>query len=95
MVEGFADKETAIVWRGEVSRKLPAEIQNTARETMRFLNNVSKIEHLWSIPGLKAHKLQGKRKDVWSVRINAQWRLTFRWDVDREIATEVSIEDYH
>lgn len=91
MIETFADKETARIFGGEVSRKLPAAIQEGARETLVLLASIGRIEDLWAFPSLKAKKV-GKG---WSLRVNDQWRITFFWNPVTAAATQVRIEDYH
>ena len=45
------------------------------------------------LPGLRLHKMKGRRVGDWSVRVSANWRLTFRFDGVH--ATDVAYEDYH
>jgi toxin HigB-1 len=45
-----------------------------------------------NVPGFGFHPLKGNRAGTYSVWINGNWRLTFRWD---EGATDVALEDYH
>ena len=93
MNRSFADNDTERVWRGERSRKLPPDIQQTARRKMRAINRAT-TPHQLAIPkGNRFKELKGDRKGTYSVRINDQWRITFRWaDGD---AHDVRIEDYH
>lgn len=96
MIETFADKNTAQVWAGELCKKLPADIQDTAREVMRFIDEALKIEDLWSITGLHAKKLVARgRPHLWSTRINKQWRVIFDWEQETHSAFNVEIIDYH
>jgi proteic killer suppression protein len=93
MIRSFDDKETERVWSGERSRKLPPDIQQTARRKMRALNRVP-APHQLAIPrGNRLEELKGDRKGTYSIRINDQWRITFRF-VDGD-AYDVRIEDYH
>jgi proteic killer suppression protein len=95
VIESFADKLTENIWRGQETKKLPRALQEDARDVLRILNNIKAITDLSSMPGLRSHKLVGNRKGLWSVRVNAQWRLTFFWDEDRKVLTRVCFEDYH
>jgi len=66
-----------------------------AEKIQRILSNldVAKQPDDLDLPGYRLHALEGKRKDVWSVTVQANWRITFRF-----IATDVelvSYEDYH
>ena len=91
MIESYADKETTKVANGEVSKKLPREIQQSARDKMILLASIARIEDLWMFPSLKIKRV-GKG---WSLRINDQWRITFFWNSATSTASEVRIEDYH
>lgn len=93
MIRNIGDRETELVWRGVRSRKLPPEIQQTARRKLRQLHNVSAPTELAVPRGNRLEELKGERKGTYSIRINDQWRITFRWrDGD---AHDVRIEDYH
>jgi len=93
MIRSFADKETERVWNGLRSRKLPPDIQQTARRKLRAINRAMG-PHLLAIPrGNRLEELKGDRKGTYSVRINDQWRITFRWSGGD--ARDVRIEDYH
>lgn len=88
-------REAEKIFRGEVSRKLPRDIQESAREKLVLLDAITRIEDLWAFPSLRAEKLGGDRKGQWSVRINKQWRICFRWNADKILVTAVEITDYH
>ena len=96
MIKSIADKNTAKVLAGEECKKLPADIHETAREVMALIDGMAKVESLWVINGLKAHKLTERgRPNLWSVRINKQWRIIFDWDAEAQLAHNVQITDYH
>ena len=93
MIRSFADKETTLVSNGEHSRKLAADMQQTARRKLRALNRAKRLSDLAAARGNRLEQLKGDRKGTYSLRINDQWRITFRWrDGD---AHDVRIEDYH
>lgn len=75
------------------SRRLPPEIQQTARRKLRILNNAQSLGDLRVPPGNRLEALKGDRKGQYSVRINEQWRICFRWQDGH--ALEVEITDYH
>lgn len=93
MIRSFADRETKRVWEGLVSRRLPADIQVTARRKLRMLNNAGALQDLKAPPGNRLETLKGGRKGQHSIRINDQWRVCFRWK--DEHAYQVEIIDYH
>ena len=81
------------VGAGVSSRRLPADIQNVARRKLRMLNNASILDGLRIPPANRLEALKGDRKGQHSIRINAQWRICFRWR-GRD-AHDVEIVDYH
>ena len=93
MIFSFGDKETEKIWKGAISRKLPNEIQNTARRKLRMINNSVDITDLRIPPANRLEKLKGDLKEFYSIRINSQWRIIFKWQ--NGSAFEVKIIDYH
>ena len=93
MIKSFADKESKRVWDGEFSSKLQNEIQRIARRKLRMINNSQNINDLRIPPANKLEKLKGDLKGFYSIRINKQWRITFKWI--NQNAEQVKIEDYH
>ena len=93
MIRNFADDETALVWAGRRSRKLPADIQAVALRKLRMLNQARTANDLRVPPGNRFESLNGDRLGQYSIRINDQWRICFAW---REGGAEdVGICDYH
>lgn len=92
-IDNFKDKEAAKILAGEVSRRLPQEIQQVARRKLRMLNNAHALDDLRIPPANKLEALKGDRAGQHSIRINAQWRICFRW-LDGKIL-DVEIVDYH
>lgn len=93
MIIDFACRETEKLWRGERSRRLPSDIQQVARRKLRMLNNAHAVEDLRIPPNNRLEKLKGNRAGQYSIRINDQWRLCFRWEDGN--AHDVEIIDYH
>ncbi len=93
MILSFGTKETEKIWRGERVKRLPNEIQEIGRRKLRMINNSQTIADLTVPPSNKLEKLKGKLKDFYSIRINDQWRIIFKWDNGN--TTEVEIIDYH
>lgn len=93
MIRSFASGPTEEIWRGNPSRKLPPDIQNTARRKLRMLNNANTIYELRIPPNNRLEKLKGERVGQYSIRINDQWRICFIWE-DGD-AYNVEIVDYH
>ena len=93
MIISFGNRETEKIWNGEVSKKLPREIQEVARRKFRMLNNSIDVTDLRIPPSNHLEKLKGGLKDFYSIRINNQWRIIFKWYNSN--ASEVEIIDYH
>ncbi len=93
MIESFACKETEKIFRGRVSRKLPRDIQKTARRKLLYLHEAEDLNDLLAPPGNRLEKLRGHRSGQYSIRINDQWRICFRWK--NNSALDVEIVDYH
>ena len=93
MIKSFVCKETEKIWAGEVSRRLPRDIQEIARRKLRMLNNARVLEDLRVPPANRLEALKGKRSGQYSIRINDQWRICFVWGDGH--ADEIEIVDYH
>ncbi|MGQ0835080.1 MAG: type II toxin-antitoxin system RelE/ParE family toxin [Gammaproteobacteria bacterium] len=93
MIKSFRDKETAKVWNREYSKKLPNDIQERALMKLQQLHAAGDLKDL-SIPASnQLEALKGDRKGEFSIRINKQWRICFKWKDGH--AGEVEIADYH
>jgi len=93
MILSFGTKETEKIWSGERVHKLPNEIQEIGRRKLRMLNNSQSLLDLKIPPSNRLEKLSGNMKDFYSIRINDQWRITFKWHNGN--ALDVAILDYH
>ena len=93
MILGFRGKETEAIWRGEASRRLPSEIQHTARRKLRMLNNARNLNDLRVPPANRLEALKRDRTGQHAIRINDQWRICFTWASAGP--TNVEIVDYH
>ncbi|HEY5066310.1 MAG TPA: type II toxin-antitoxin system RelE/ParE family toxin [Xanthobacteraceae bacterium] len=93
MIVGFRDTETEKIWNGLRSRKLPPAIQSGALRKLRLINAAKRIDDLRVPPGNRLEALRGDRAGQWSIRINDQWRISFRWTEGG--ADDVKIVDYH
>lgn len=93
MIVSFGSKETEKIWKGQRIKKFPPEIQQVGRRKLRMLNNSQSMEDLRIPPSNRLEKLSGVLKDFFSIRINDQWRIIFKWENNQ--AKEVEIIDYH
>lgn len=93
MIESFASEETEKIFLGETSKKLPKDIQRTARRKLLYLDDAVDLNDLLAPPGNRLEKLKGSRAGQYSIRINNQWRICFKWMGNQ--AKDVEIVDYH
>jgi len=93
MIRSFADKQTAAIFEGFKVKALPTELQATARRKLKAIDSVVRVDELKLPPGNRLEVLKGGRKGQYSIRINVQWRVCFRWD--GKDAHEVEVVDYH
>ncbi len=93
MIKSFGNKNTERIWRGEYSRAFAKEIQETARRKLRMLNSSTDIIDLRVPPSNMLEKLKGNLKEYYSIRVNNQWRIIFKWQGNN--AYQVELIDYH
>lgn len=93
MIRSFAGKEAQTLFTTGASRRLPRNIQRRAMMRLYQLDAASLPEHLRYPPSNRLEALSGDRAGQWSVRINDQWRLCFRFEGGD--AFDVEIVDYH
>lgn len=93
MIVSFRDAETAAIWAGRRSRRLPPDIQDATLRKLRLLSNAKRLNDLRVPPGNRLEALKGERHGQHSIRINNQWRICFNWKDNH--AHEVEIVDYH
>ncbi len=93
MIESFASEETEKIFRGQVSKKFPKDIQRTARRKLLYLDDAEDLQDLLAPPGNRLEKLKGDRAGQYSIRINDQWRICFKWSDNK--TKDVEIVDYH
>ncbi len=93
MIISFGGKQTEKIWQGIRVKDFSNKIQQTGRRKLRMLNNSNNLNDLRIPPSNKLEKLSGKLKDFYSIRINNQWRIIFKWNNGN--AYDVDITDYH
>ena len=93
MIVSFGDKTTQKIWDGEWVKGFSTDIQETARRKLRMLNNSFDIKDLMIPPSNRLEKLKVSLKDFYSIRVNDQWRIIFKWDNGN--AFNVELIDYH
>ena len=93
MIRSFLCKETEALFNREFSRKFPSDIQRTALRKLIILDSAESLIDLKVPHSNRLEKLLGDRKRQYSIRINEQWRICFKWF--RRDAYDVEIVDYH
>jgi proteic killer suppression protein len=95
MIQSFADTATADIFRErntKTARQIPKELWRTVQRTLKMLDVAASVDDLES-PGNRLKALKGSMKGRYGVRVNDQYRITFRWENGH--AFEVAIEDHH
>ena len=96
MIQRFRDQRTANVWNGERNARtgqLPPEVLNIAPRKLDMLNAAATLDDMRAPPGNRLEALKGDLEGLHSLRVNDQWRITFRWSEGN--AYDVSVTDYH
>ena len=97
MIQSFRSQGTEDVFDGRNSqaarRCCPRVLWETAQRKLDQVNRVREVDELAIPPGNRLERLRGERKDQYSIRINQQFRICFKWEDDH--AYEVEIVDYH
>jgi proteic killer suppression protein len=93
MIRSFADRETERLFGRIPGRRFPAELQRVMLRKLVQLHAADRLDDLRVPPGNRLEPLKGDRQGAYSIRVNAKWRVCFRWrDGD---AYDVEIVDYH
>jgi len=93
MIRSFGDRETERFFATGQSRRIPVEIQRRAAMRLIQLDSATRMDDLRFPPSNRLESLHGDRAGRWSIRINEQWRICFRFEAGN--AHEVEIVDYH
>lgn len=93
MIKTFKNDDTLKIYQRQRSRKFPSDIQQVALRKLRMINNSVSINDLRVPPANHLEKLKGNRAGQWSIRVNDQWRICFKWEGSD--AYDVEITDYH
>jgi len=93
MIESFRCRETEKIWKRRFSKKFPPDIQGRARRKLIALHISESITDLRVPPSNHLEALKNERKGQYSIRINNQWRICFKWKNGN--AFDVEMVDYH
>ncbi|WP_435627734.1 type II toxin-antitoxin system RelE/ParE family toxin [Candidatus Ferrigenium straubiae] len=92
MIKSFRCRETEALFNRERAPRF-ANIERVARRKLEQLHMIGSLEDLRIPPNNRLEALKGNRKGQWSIRINDQWRVCFRFENGG--AVDVEIVDYH
>ena len=92
MIFSFKDKDTRELYETGVSHRF-SSIARVALRKLDMIAAATQIESLRVPPGNRLEALGGDRNGQWSIRVNDQWRVCFKWNGGN--AEEVEIVDYH
>lgn len=93
MICGFRDKNTEKIWKNRYVRTIPPKLQKIALRKLLMLHAAEELKDLLIPPGNRLEHLRGDRRGLYSIRINDQYRICFRWEANN--AHDVEITDYH
>ena len=92
MIRSFGDRDTAALYSGSCPRQW-LRLRAPAERKLALLNAAESLGFLRAPPGNRLEALRGDREGQYSIRINDQWRICFRWFAGD--AFDVEIVDYH
>jgi proteic killer suppression protein len=98
VIRGFRDQTTEDIYHGKntrAARNVPVDVWPRARRALDHLNVAQHLRQLSAFPGYNLERLKGHLKDRWSVRINRQYRIVFKYDEALSAATEVEISKHY
>jgi len=93
MIKSFKCRHTQSIFDGIIARKLPSNIQRTAKRKLKQIHAAAELKTLMVPPANRLERLKGNRSNQYSIRINQQWRICFKWHSSD--AYDVEIVDYH
>jgi proteic killer suppression protein len=96
MLKNLADKTTQDIYdaiNSRQARKISRELHDKVRRLLDPINATTTLDMLRIPPSNRLEKLKGDRAGFWSLRINDQWRIVFRWQ--GQDALDVQVTDYH
>jgi proteic killer suppression protein len=96
VIQSFLDETTADLFRERntrAARRIPRELWRIAQRKLKLLDGAVRLDDLVIPAGNRLERLRGPRAGCHSIRVNDQYRVTFRWESGH--AFEVCVEDYH
>lgn len=95
MIRSLRDRDTAKVFAGRRTRKIPPDVLERAEARLAVLDHSKSLRELTLPPSNRLHKLSGDREGQWSISINSQWRICFEFDDEAGDAYAVEITNHY
>ena len=95
MIRSFADRATERLFNDDACPAQWRDFKSVALRKLDVIDAATRLDDLRSPPGNRLEALKGDRKGQWSIRINRQWRICFRWPSESPGPLDVEIVDYH
>lgn len=92
MIQSFKNKQTQFLYEGSPVKSWSA-FKKQAERRLQVLDEATSLKDLRGLPSNRFESLKGNRKGQYSIRINLQWRICFKWNSDGPY--DVEIVDYH
>lgn len=93
MIQGWKGKVAKEVFEGRSPKGFPSDLFKVTRRRLQQLDAAAQIEDMKTPPGNRLHKLAGDREGQWSISVNDQFRICFKWT--EQGPDEVEFTDYH
>ena len=93
MIKTFSDRHTQELYATGKSRRFPPDIRGRALRKLEYIDHATGLEDLKAPPSNRLHELERERKGQYSISVNDQWRICFRFE-DGD-AYDVELTDYH
>jgi proteic killer suppression protein len=93
VIKSFRDRDTARLFNRTAIRRPGPDVQRVALRKLRMLDAAGRVDDLRIPPGNRLERLKGDRAGQYSIRVNDQWRICFRWRAGD--AYDVEFTDYH
>ena len=92
MIQTFKNKALEKLLKENAKKEIPQNLEKKLRIRLEVIDVAEIIEDV-RLPGYDLHELKGDRRGTWSIKVSANWRVTFRFEEGD--AYEVDLEDYH
>jgi proteic killer suppression protein len=96
VIQSFSDETTADLFRERntrAARRIPGDLWRVVQRKLKLLDGAARLDDLAIPAGNRLERLKGRQSERYSIRVNDQYRVTFRWENGH--AYEVCVEDYH